>query len=389
MKGAMITWCCCTLILLTRSASGQTCANPTQTIVYQNTAIGSGNADVVFSVPMFDPTLGTLMNIKFESEITLLYTFELENQETVAINNYRVRVNRDDEVSGDALMNPLTTTFQKTYGPYPLAARDGTFHGGPDYTTKGPLFVMNHSLASQMVYNTADFLGNGSNDFVYTTTTYSSILGSVNYTFNATATDTVRFTVTYTYCSSFFLKADLASFTAARTGSVADIQWTTQNEERERIYEIQAGYDGRSFQPVARVKSAPGANDVGNYRYQYTLPAGARGKLCFRLKEIEKDATEKYSIVRVIDLGKAVMEDFRVYPNPSKGCVNMVFSDRRRDDWHVDIFTATGTLVAARDFAHALVAKLNNDGTLPRGAYFIRAYGRNTGATVTRQFIIQ
>ena len=105
--------------------SNAQCVTPLSTITFDSTLTGSGNAFHTFTFPRFDAALGTLVEVDVRAEVTLSYRFQLENKENIAINNYRVRVVRDDEISGSVLQTPITNNYQTTYGPYALAAFDG------------------------------------------------------------------------------------------------------------------------------------------------------------------------------------------------------------------------------------------------------------------------
>src|SRR5689334_4512132 len=131
-----IAWLCCTIISTTAAAQ---CANPMTTISYDTVVTGSGNDSYVFSFPKFDPTLGTLISVNVINKVTLKYSFQLENKESFTINNYKVRVVREDDISSDALQVPIEFTHQQTYGPYILGGNDGITGSGPDFTSQGPL----------------------------------------------------------------------------------------------------------------------------------------------------------------------------------------------------------------------------------------------------------
>lgn len=193
------------------------CIDPLQSVTFDTTVTGAGNAYHTFTFPKFDASLGTLVEVVIKAEVTLRYRFELENRESVAINNYRVRVVRDDEISGNAIPIPIAHNYQRTYGPYSLAASDGVAGAGSDYLSLGPVYAMNHQVMESTLHNTADYLGAGTVSMDYAASTYSIVFGSVNYNFNGTAEDTVRMTVVYKYCSTWFLGGTRPPVTTQRT----------------------------------------------------------------------------------------------------------------------------------------------------------------------------
>jgi hypothetical protein len=360
----------------------QTCVDPLRTISYDTTVYGSGNAFHNFSFPRFDPTLGTLMEITLESEITLRYSFQLENRESITISNYRVRVTREDEVNSAALLTPFYYSQIRTYGPYSLAAQDGNPGSGPDYRSVGPLYVMNRALASQTIYNTADYLGLGNVDFDYSATTFSSVLGSVNYTFNATAQDTVRFRITYSYCASWFLRADVMVFDAIKNSETdIDLHWRTEDEEPHRRYELQKSYDGKKFETITTQNSVRNSSGTGMYRNSYKILSDdeRHGRLIFRLKQIEKDGTEKFSMVKVVDIRKNEPRVLRISPNPARSQALVLFGNNKRGNWRVEIFTSNGNLVKQYQFSNAVSGRLQALEHLKAGIYFVKAIDTSTG----------
>jgi hypothetical protein len=322
------------------------------------------------------------MEITLESEITLRYSFQLENRESITISNYRVRVTREDEVNSAALLTPLYYSQVRTYGPYSLAAQDGIPGSGPDYRSVGPLYVMNRALASQTIYNTADYLGMGNVDFDYLATTFSSVLGSVNYTFNATAQDTVRFRITYSYCASWFLRADVMVFDAIKNSETnIDLHWRTENEELHRRYELQKSYDGKKFETINIQNSARNSSGTGMYRNLYKISSAddRHGRLIFRLKQIDKDGTEKFSVVKVVDIRKTDSRVLRISPNPARSQALLLFGNNKRANWKVEVFNSSGSLVKQYQFSNALSGRLQGLEYLKAGIYFVKAIDTSTG----------
>lgn len=373
------------------NSQAQTCVDPLKTINYDTTLLGTGNGYAAISFPKFDATLGTLMEIRLEAEVTLKYSFQLENRENIPISNYRVRVTREDEVSGPALINPIYNSQVRTYGSYSLAAWDGIAGSGTDYTARGPLYVMNHAVVSQTVYNTADYLGTGTVDFDYNSTTYSSVLGSVNYTFNATAQDTIIFRLRYTYCPTWFLKADVTSFTAIKNKfNGVDLNWTTENEEKDRLYEIQKSFDGKTFETIAGKKARAEANLEGHYQHIYSFTGNDNHpKIIFRLKQIEPNGDTKYSVLRIIDRDMTTSPEMKVFPNPASQYIQMVFSGKQRGNWKVELLSATGAVLRQQTFSNSLTGRIEGLASLAKGMYFIRATEQATGLVKKQVVMVQ
>lgn len=112
-------------------------------------------------------------------------------------------------------------------------------------------------------------------------------------------------------------------------------------------------------------------NQTGNYQYQYHPLPGEKGKIIFRLKQIEKDGTVKYSPLRVVELSKNEVLA-RVYPNPSNGPVNIMFHNTRRSDWIVEVITISGQLVESNFYKNALIGRMNFQNKLKKGTYLLK-----------------
>lgn len=353
------------------------CADPLQSVTLDTTVTGVGNANHTFTFPQFNASLGTLVEVVIRTEVTLRYSFELENREAVAINNYRVQVVRNDEFSGSTIPVPITNNYQRTYGPYSLGAYDGVPGSGSDYVSVGPVYALNHQVVDSRLHNTADFLGSGTVSMDYTASTYSIVFGSVNYNFNGTAEDTVRLTVIYKYCVASALAADVLDFNAMRrSNGTIDLRWTTPNERNGRNYSIEKSSDGRNFHAVGSMKAQPGG--TGSYLHNYTPQGNESGKLIFRLKQIEADGIVKYSVMRVVDIGKKNTNPI-VYPNPSSGNFNIVFHNTKRGDWTVDVITLSGQILKQFHFSRALTGRINLNSELRKGAYMLRITDKKTG----------
>lgn len=370
------------LILLTLlvPVRAQICADPVKIISYDTILHGSGNAGYSVTFPKFDPAQGTLMEILIETKITLKYSFQLENREVIPISTYRVRVTREDELSGPSLSVPIYNSYTKQYGMYTLGASDGTPGSGPDFIAVGPMFVMNRVTLANTYYNTADYLGIGNVTFDHLTTTYSSVLGSVNYNFNGTAEDTVEIKLSYLYCPTWFLQANLAGFQASViNNNKVQLEWNSLNEMEGGQYEVEMSRDGRNYKAIAQMKNHPDALGNGSYQLTYPLQANELNQaLLFRIRQIEKNGSIRYSGVKVIDLRKKEENNGKIIPNPATTFAQIIFNNMERGNWQVDIYNANGLRLQQYQFSNALSGRLDRIGNLPKGVYFIKAIESRT-----------
>lgn len=365
------------------------CVNPNQQMIYDTTVRGFGNSTHVLTFPKFDASFGTLMEIKLQSEVTLSYSFELENTGIIPIPNYRVRVGRDDELTSSALLTPVVNTHLKNYGPYTLSAYDGLLGVGSDAHIEPKNYVMDHTVINRSLYNIADYLGTGSVNFNYSASTYSTVYGSGSYSFNGNAEDTMKVSLVYIFCPTFFLASDITTFTAGKKNNLVDIRWTNNNEIKDRKYILEKSFDGKNFHEVESFHSTPGANQVGSYQYDYIPSSAEKGKIIFRMKQVEKNGSFKYSSLRVVELTRNDGFNVRLYPNPARKDVTVLFHSHKKSDWTVDLYSINGQLLNRYQFNNALVGKLNEDGLLKKGSYVIKATHKRSGESFIQQLAIQ
>jgi hypothetical protein len=378
------------MLLLAYNSEAQ-CANQLNTLSYDTTVNALGNSEYTFTLPKFNPTLGTLTEVTIATKVTLVYNFSLENGESNTVSNYRVKVFRDDEINSTALLDPLTNSYQKQYGYYSLAGSDGVPGSGPDYTQQGPLYVMNQQNISYTVYNTADFFGSDSLQFDYTTSTYSAAQGSINNNLEGSAQDAVNFKIIYTYCPQVLLAADITSFSTNKVNDEAiAIKWITQNEKNNRRYEIQKSTDGKFFGSIAQLAAKTGTPQTGSYSYSYPVQLTDNNKiLLFRIKQIETDGAVKYSAVRAVKVTGTANDQFKLYPNPAKGAANLIFNNTKRGNWEVNVHSVSGQLLQHYSFTNALMGSINTGSELAKGIYMVRIINKTTQEKFVRQLIIQ
>ena len=117
----------------------------------------------------------------------------------------------------------------------------------------------------------------------------------------------------------------------------------------------------------------PSANQTGIYRYQYTIEPEEQSKIIFRLKQVERAGDTKYSALRVVDGKSKVMTETKLYPNPGTGEFNILFSNKKRADWKIDVMSLNGQLLQRFNFRNTLFARIDLRGKLPKGHYILKS----------------
>lgn len=197
----------------------------------------------------------------------------------------------------------------------------------------------------------------GQYKFVWTITTPSGACKS---------SDTVSFDVT---CG--VLPVGLYNFTATRKGATAWLEWTTVSETNNKGFSIERSPDGQVWSGIGFVSSkAQDGNSNEKLAYSYTDKAPVEGTNYYRLKQIDRDGTYKYSMVRQLTFGGS--RGISIYPNPAR---NYVVIDGLNDDETVRIYDATGRMIKEIKHARSSVT-LSLDG-MGEGLYNVLVTGAN------------
>ncbi len=128
----------------------------------------------------------------------------------------------------------------------------------------------------------------------------------------------------------------LTSFNASLNGDVVDLIWHTEDEEFVKEFQVQHSYDGINFETFDIVKAN---NEVEN-NYA-TTDYSQMNKSYYRLKMIDLDGTYTYS--NVVKINRTKSEVNNVFPNPSKGTINIVTATA--DKQLITIYNSLGLTV--------------------------------------------
>ncbi|MGQ0738548.1 MAG: T9SS type A sorting domain-containing protein [Bacteroidota bacterium] len=180
------------------------------------------------------------------------------------------------------------------------------------------------------------------------------------------------------------LPVSFKSFTATRNHSNVMVKWETAWEQNNNGFAVERNING-SWEQIAWVPTqAPNGNSDVSLSYTYTDINNAKGISQYRIRQVDIDATSKYSDVRSVrgenQLGKTI-----VYPNPSNdGKVNIVFED-----------AAVTREVAVSDMNGRVVKQIkgitNNNVTIENllpGMYMIRIVATETGEQVVEKIVV-
>lgn len=96
--------------------------------------------------------------------------------------------------------------------------------------------------------------------------------------------------------------------------SIATLSWTTASEYNSAYFAIERSVDGASFTQVGQLAGAGSSNRSLSYQWLDAQPLAAT--TYYRLRQVDRDATIRYSSVITLQPAIPVAKSVEVYPNP-------------------------------------------------------------------------
>jgi hypothetical protein len=164
----------------------------------------------------------------------------------------------------------------------------------------------------------------------------SSIINFAGITLN----NGVVFTV---LSSSTTLPVTWVDFTATLVNNNINLNWTIDNNQNGKVYEVEHSLDGSTFTPIGEVANNP---TVKSYNYVYTPTVG--GTHYFRIHEVDLDGEAIYSkVVSVNTL--ASNASIRVIKNPvSDNFTILEVNTNSATSVSVELWTLGGTRISTQ-----------------------------------------
>jgi hypothetical protein len=377
-------------ILTAANLQAQCTGGITPTLIsHDTTVVGTGTAPYSFVFPKFNPSLGTLTEVRIQSVVSLRYTFSLENTDA-SPRNIRHWLKRFDDIYSSALLFPINNDYESDrFGPYNLTAADPNDGTGSDYIAVGPVDVLDQDTAvNEVVYNVADFMGPGNVTFDYETSPGTSNTGGTP-RYTASITDIIKFNISYVYCSALALVSNSITLTADNAGrQSAMIKWNTSNESQAKSYELMVSEDGKNFK-TAVIIPATGkfSNDLGSYQFKYDLSSPA-SQLYFRVKQLTKDNKIAVTAIKPVSwLTPFKGSNFVADATGSYIITNLPSTGGAA--WNVALFGSNGQLLQKDQVKGSVNATLAIKQKLQKGIYIVKATNVSSKELITQKIYIQ
>jgi hypothetical protein len=144
------------------------------------------------------------------------------------------------------------------------------------------------------------------------------------------------------------LPVTLGTFSVAKQGDFAVLNWKTTTEINTDHFDIERSYDGVSFTKVA-AKAAAG-NSSSDINYQHSDPINYNYPIVYyRLKTVDIDAKSSYSKIVALRLSNGPIKNLTVFPNPFTTDLKLQISSLSETTGTVRISNAIGQVVYNRN----------------------------------------
>jgi len=170
------------------------------------------------------------------------------------------------------------------------------------------------------------------------------------------------------------LPVRLNAFTATKQRDNIILNWATAQEINSSVFVIERSYNGKSFEPIAKVKAAGNSSNIIKYSHADYNPKSAQKAttVYYRLKMVDIDETFEYSKTVVVSFKES--GSVNVYPNPFNSDVAVALESETETTAKIQVFNITGTLMLTKT-AHVKYGNnelfINELGSSQPGIYLI------------------
>lgn len=137
------------------------------------------------------------------------------------------------------------------------------------------------------------------------------------------------------------LPVELTSFSAYRKADHVNLRWNTATETNNFGFEIERRNDDGAWTNIGFVAGHGNSNSPKRYDFEDAV-AGMRGRISYRLKQIDRDGSVEYSSTVMVRMDDESVELISAYPNPFNPTTTVNFSLATGSPVHLGLFDVTG-----------------------------------------------
>jgi hypothetical protein len=372
LRGLLLS--ACVIIFLHPSPYGQcTCTGGIPaTAINQSISISPTTTSTLnFSFQQFNPAIGNLSCVSLHDTIT-------GNSVTGAGNTgpdstaFLFQLTLTNKISGPGIT--MTHVYNSVHGYDTLAP----FGIPGDTITYGPENIITFPTGIGNTGGNAAYLGLGTVNFAYSINGGMITLdGGSNYNSSVTTVIGGTLKLTYYWCPTVALGAEISNFSVYKKNGNISLQWLGTTDQQDIIYEIDYSNDNEQWLAAGTVPagSAP-AGTVAQYQYQYNPAKADVGDLYFRIKRTDAEGNVVYSVIKAVNLQ---LEDQRpgiqIYPNPVNQKILIQFDEQQTGNYVLELVGTTGQVIARKQvqLSGASITNMDLSNKPASGIYFLRA----------------
>ena len=162
------------------------------------------------------------------------------------------------------------------------------------------------------------------------------------------------------------------------------LDWTTSKEINNSHFDIERSSNGTNFLTIGKVEGN-GSSSV-NQSYQFIDPNPINGINYYRLKQVDKDGSFKYSNVLSIN-NSSNNQSVLIYPNPITSNLTIEVKGNSTDSYNLNIINSRGEVV--KTYCLNSLKESYYVGDLSAGAYLIEIRKANDNELVNTSKLIK
>ena len=192
-------------------------------------------------------------------------------------------------------------------------------------------------------------------------------------------TDTRQFSMYmkgFTYPSQVTLPVDIISFNAMLEGTTkANLTWVTSTEKNVSHFVVEKSTDGKNFSDAGIVFAFGNTQDKQTYNFSDKINASAGSVIYYRLRTVNVDAKNQYSIIRLIRIDKENSTNIAVttYPNPVTNDLRVTIPAKwQNKKVSYELIANNGRLTLRAESGNSSQTETINVSNLTAGVYMVK-----------------
>ncbi len=179
------------------------------------------------------------------------------------------------------------------------------------------------------------------------------------------------------YTDNSSLPVELISFDAQKISKSVLVSWKTATEINNNYFTIERSIDGMNAEIIGVVKGAGNSNQVVEYRFEDQQPI--EGVVYYRIKQTDFDGTSETFGWKAVNVVKEENASISVYPNPTKGNLNISVSMLESSNTTINVIDLSGRIIYSNNIEseNSLFTHFDMPSDINAGIYFVEVINGN------------